>query len=205
MDRPQLHVRHCTHTSVFQGIKINADCPGFEIISQSSKELVIEDFTDMKEVNLDKVIMRLRSLVAQEFVELSDNAAATIGKMEGLVNRFYMLGIRYVNMTQAKDSLRYFSVLESLESISDKLAFMAKNGLREKSADFKDMHSQLERAFDGFNGDVNSINEVAEMRRAILRRISHGKSDRLGLYMLSSIVDDISRIAEAGLRPESIA
>ncbi len=43
--------------------KINEECPGFQITSQSNNDIVIEDFTDIQEVDIEKVILRIRALM----------------------------------------------------------------------------------------------------------------------------------------------
>ena len=95
--------------------EIGSECPGFEIISQSSNKLEIEDLTDIKEIKIEKIISRLRSLVLQQFVEVkSGNNDAVMG-IEELADRFYMLGIRYVNIVQPKDVIKYYRTVAALE------------------------------------------------------------------------------------------
>ena len=179
---------------------VHGSCSGFEITTQTSKEVVIEDLTNIKEVNLEKVIMRLRSIVGQEFSELENSDTYAIGKMEELVNRFYMLGIRYINITQARDFFRYFGVLEALEGIADGLAFISEEPSARGTPIFEYMHKQFDLAFTGFTGNLKVIEEVTEMRASILKKIPRRKIDKLDTYILRNITDKISDIAEFGLK-----
>lgn len=179
---------------------VHGSCSGFEITTQTSKEVVIEDLTNIKEVNLEKIIMRLRSIVGQEFSELESGNIGAIGKMEELINRFYMIGVRYINITQASDFFRYFGVLEALEGIADRLAFLSEEPSAKGINIFGIMHSQLDLAFTGFTGNVKVIEEVTGMRASILKKIPHRKIGRLDAYMLRNVTDLISDIAEFGLK-----
>lgn len=180
--------------------KINNECHGFEITSESNNDVVIEDFTNIKEMDLDKITNRIRSLIEQEFREIKEGNPKTVGKIEKLVNRFYMLGVRYVNVTQARDSLRYLLILELLEGIADNI-----NGLsiRAERAVFEDLHNQFTLSFKGLGGDPRAIEKVAELRGTIKSRISRSKQDRLDEHLLKEIADYSTRISEFGLKTEN--
>ena len=179
---------------------VHGSCSGFEITTQTSKEVVIEDLTNIKEVSLEKVIMRLRSIVGQEFSELENLDTYAIGKMEELINRFYMLGVRYINITQASDFFRYYSVLGALESIADSIAFISEEPSVRGMHIFEDMHKQFDLAFTGFTGNLKVIEEVTEMRASILKKIPRRKIGKFYTYILRNITDKISDVAEFGLK-----
>ncbi|MDE1762305.1 MAG: hypothetical protein KGH78_03890 [Candidatus Micrarchaeota archaeon] len=183
--------------------KMILDCPGFEITSQSNSDIIIEDFTSIKDVELDKVMSRLRSLINQEFMESLQGNYKTIKKIEKLVNRFYMLGVRYVNITQAKDALKYLEALQQLEYISDRLEIVS-TSLKGRGHDIlKELETQFHFTFEGFYGNIEAIEKVAELRRSARAKIKRFKGDRLEIYLLEQLSNSISSIAEFGLRQES--
>lgn len=185
------------------GTKVGAECPGFEITSQSNKDIIIEDFTNIREVDIEKILLRLRSLINQEFMELAQGNPKTIPKIEALVNRFYMLGFRYVNITQAKDALMYFGVLNFLEDISDKLDEVSQYF----KADGKQVLGELRAGFElsaaAMKGDGKAVEKVAEMRESVSGRLSHSKYDGVHAKILLEVANDISKIAEFGLRSDN--
>ncbi|MDE1870322.1 MAG: hypothetical protein KGH71_05060 [Candidatus Micrarchaeota archaeon] len=179
-----------------------SECPGFEITSQSNSDLIIEDFTNIKEIDLDRVMSRLKSLVEQEFMEARSGNYKTIKKIEKLVNRFYMMGVRYVNITQAKDALKYLEGLQQLEYISDRLEIVSLS-LKARGADIiGDLESQFRLCFAGFYGDLGAIEKVAELRSKIRMKIRKFRGDRLENYLLEQLSNSISSIAEFGLRTQ---
>ncbi len=182
--------------------KINRECPGFEITSQSGKDIVIEDLTNVKEIDLDKIIGRLRSLINQEFEEMLGGDRRSVGRIEKLVNRFYMLGTRYVNITQAKDALTYFGILEFLEHISDKMEMLAVEFRSDDKEALTELRGQFDLSFSALKGNDKDIEKVAEMRERILRRLSHSRTDKRYARLIREISDDISGVSEFGLRAE---
>ena len=183
--------------------EINAECPGFEITSQSGKDMNIEDLTDIKEISLEKVVSRLRSLINQEFAEIGQGDTKTIARLEKLVNRSYMMGVRYVNITQAKDALVYLGVLESLEAISDKLDAISSGFKTQDPHIFEELTTEFELCFPAMKGDSKAIEKVAELRESMIKRLSHSRLDRIYVKLLIEIANSISSIAEFGLRVES--
>ena len=178
------------------------ECPGFEITSQGNSDIIIEDFTSIKDIELEKVMMRLKSLINQEFMESLQGNYKTIKKIETLVNRFYLLGVRYVNITQAKDALKYLEGLQQLEYISDRLEIVASSLKGRGDGIIKDLETQFNLAFEGFYGNIEAIEKVAEMRRSIKGKIKKFKCDRLETYLLEQLSNSTSSMAEFGLRQE---
>jgi antitoxin component of MazEF toxin-antitoxin module len=183
--------------------EINAECPGFEITSQSNKDMEIEDFTDIKEINLDKVISRLKSLINQEFAEIKQGDPKTIARLEKLVNRSYMMGVRYVNITQAKDALVYFGILESLETVSDKLDAISSDFEIPDPHIFAELDAEFELCFPAMKGDSKALEKVAELRESMIKRLLRSRLDRMCVKLLIEIANSISSIAEFGLRVEN--
>ncbi len=180
--------------------KIGAECPGFEVTSQSDKDIIVEDLTNIKEVDLDKILLRLRSLIAQEFVEIARGDVDTIPRTEKIVNRFYMLGVRYVNITQAKDALMYYSVLGYLEAISDRLNeisayFKAGNGKA-----YAKLGEEFGLCYAAMKGDSKAIERVAELREEAIA--ASGSRDKVYSKLLTEVADSIANIAEFGLKSE---
>lgn len=179
-----------------------AECPGFEITVESSNDMVIEDFTNIKDIDIEKVMGRLRSLINEEFVEILGGDSKTISKIERLVNRFYMLGVRYLNITQAQNALKYFDALQQLEYISDRLDIVSSSLQSRGKEIMEDISMQFGLCIDGFHGDVGSIAKAAELRGEIQSKIGKFKGDRLEKYLMSQLSNSTSTIAELGLREE---
>ncbi len=180
--------------------KIGTDCPGFEITSQSTNEVIIEDFTNIKEVDIGKLINRIKSMVNEEFNETSKGNFKTIPEIERLVNRFFMLGMRYVNITQAKDDMKYFVTLQALESISDKMDMISKLPSIKDTKIFEDLQRQFDLCFKGFGGDQQAIEQVESIYRSVLNKMNQPKVDKIYSYLIIDIANSISRIADFGFR-----
>jgi len=180
--------------------KINRKCSGFEITSQSKNDLVIEDFTDLKEIDVDKILLRLRSLINQELNELSNGQPVAIEEVENLVDRFYRLGVRYLYITQAKDALRYFRVLQLLETIGDQLYTLSSNPKIQKSGIFDELAEQFDKSFSGFQGDDTAIESSEEMKDTFLKKLPSHKLDGASLYILKELSINMSKVANFGLR-----
>jgi hypothetical protein len=180
--------------------KINSDCPGFEITGQSNNDINIEDFMDMKEVTLEKLLNRLRSLVGFEFREMIEGEPSAIGKIEKLVNRFYMLGTRYTYVTQPSNELKYLKILEFMEMISDNMQMLSSTLDRKQAKLFEELRRQFEASATALEGNTGAIESVERMREEIHRRISNSRLDRMEMMHLRQISDYISSIAEFGLK-----
>lgn len=175
-------------------------CPGFEVISRSKNELLLEDFTDIKEVSIEKVILRLKSLISEELSEMGSVRSEEIAKLENLVNRFFRLGIRYINMTQGKNAINNFKLMQLLETISDQLYELAKHGSAQKSkAIFEQLGAELDFCFKALAGDAKALGSVLEARESIYRRIISSKPDALESYLLKEVSKNMVKVAELGL------
>ncbi len=182
--------------------RISYDCPGFEITNQSDKDVIIEDLTNIKEVNMDKIMLRLRSLINEEFREMTKGDPKTIPKVERLVNRFFMLGIRYINVTQARDAMKFSSVLQDMETISDRMYILSsKQGVRKFDV-FEDLSKQFELSLKGFAGDLDAVEKVSDIRASLISKLDKSDIDKLSAYMIKDIANNISNISEFGLRTE---
>ncbi len=182
--------------------RISYDCPGFEITNQSDKDVIIEDLTNIKEVNMDKIMLRLRSLINEEFKEMTKGDPKTIPKVERLVNRFFMLGIRYINVTQARDAMKFSSVLQDMETISDRMYILSsKQGVRKFDV-FEDLSKQFELSLKGFAGDLDAVEKVSDIRASLISKLDKSDIDKLSAYMIKDIANNISNISEFGLRTE---
>ncbi len=182
--------------------KINAECHGFEITNQAKNQITIEDFTNIKEIDIGKVVLRLKSLLLQEFDEIKKGNLGSIEKIEKLVNRSYMLGVRYIDMTQAKDSLRYLIALELMEGIADNLNALSETEMKGMDI-FNELNDQFVLALSGFAGDTKAIEKVADMRKEVKRKLLRSKFDRYQKHLLGEITDQSGRIAEFGLKLET--
>ncbi|EET89895.1 MAG: hypothetical protein LVQ97_04660 [Candidatus Micrarchaeales archaeon] len=178
--------------------RISSECSGFEITSQSSSDIIIENFSDMGEVEIDRILMRIEALISQEFIELVRGNPDVVPEIEKLVNRFYMLGMRYTNMARSRSSMAYFSALSTLEDISDKLdeASKIRPLPHQLMTDLKDAFSLCNKAM---SGDIKSINRIFEIRAKVLGGIPKLKSAGEAAALLASIAYDTSGLAELGL------
>jgi hypothetical protein len=181
--------------------KLNNDCPGYEITKQSSKEMVIEGLNDIKEIDMDKIVSRLRALIEEEFKEAVDQNPKTIKAIEKRVNRFYMMGMRYINIIQPNDYTRHIGILNMLEQISDTMDEMLSN-FKIKPEIFELLHKQFGLCFEGFAGNEKCIEEVAALREAVAKKLENSRMDKLQRYFMMGISNNILNIAEYGLRVE---
>jgi len=180
--------------------RINYDCAGFEITSQSKNDVIIEDFMDAKEVTMEKIVNRLRSLIGFEFKDMHEGNFKSVEKTEKIVNRFYMLGARHTYMTRPKDELKYFKLLELIEGISDKITEVSSEIDQKHTSIFEDLQRQFDESFLGLNGSLKSIESVARQRELIHKKLSSSRMDHANARLLKEVSDCISSIAEFGLR-----
>ncbi len=180
--------------------KISSDCPGFEITGQSNNDINLEDFMDMKEVTLDKLLNRIRSLIGFEFREMIEGEPSAIKKIEKLVNRFYMLGTRYTYMTQPSNELKYLKILEFMEMISDNMEMLAATLDAKQGKIFEELRKQFEASIVALTGDAKAVESAERMREEVRKKISNSRLDRIDSMHLYQITDYISSIAEFGLK-----
>ena len=174
---------------------VKDECPGFEVISHSSNDIAIEDFNNIKDADIWKIISRLHLLIKQEFGELKEGDKDSLAASERQVNRFYMLGIRYINMLDIGDSTKYFVIIQTLELISDNLNALS---LAKKDAKILEMlEEQFDSCFNGLNGKTEEIEKAVALRDGIYRNAT--KLDALSLKTVHDIANGIARIAEFGL------
>jgi phosphate uptake regulator len=182
--------------------KINNECPGFEIISQSSNQVVIEDFTNIKEIDLDKLISRLRSLVMQEFDEVIHHNTETVARLEEMVDRFYKLGIRYISLVQPSDTLKYYRTVIIIEDIADDLHLISEKLDKNQNALVKELKVMFEMSEKGFNGDQRAILELAIKKKRLRAPLRNAKLDDVYKRVMNHIGTCCNRIAEFGLLEE---
>jgi hypothetical protein len=184
--------------------EINARCPGFEMVSQSNNELQLEDFTDMKEVAIDKVLRRLRSLIIQEFVEFNQGNYDAIKGIDELVGRFYMLGNRYINIVQPNEITNYSRILHFLKVISDNLLFATEDSGKNHINIIDKLKLMFELSESGFNGDQKSIVQLARLKKEIVKLIDNTKMENGYKRNLKEIARYSKHIGEAGLLHDNI-
>jgi phosphate uptake regulator len=183
--------------------ELKDECPGFEIITQSSNEIRIEDLTDLKEIDLGKILKRLSSLVQQEFLEIQQGSHGTVDRLEELVDRFYMLGIRYVNIVQPGDMIRYYKAIQMMEMISDNLATLSSKGMGVKQTSIiKTLSDQFNLVFKGFESDEKAIAAVSELRKEIREKVEGMRVDAVQKKLIKEVATYSSQIAEFGLLQE---
>ncbi len=182
--------------------KLNNDCAGFEITEQSDNKLCIEDFTNIKEVELKKIYSRIRFMIDQEFKEVLEDKTFMIKRIEKQVNRFYTLGIRYVNIIQPSNYLGHIGVLNLLEQISDYMIDINTSVYTKNNKIVRMIYEQFRLCFVALEGDENAIMGVGQMRLDIGRHIKSAKIDRLDGRLLLNISDNIAGIGEYGFKAE---
>ena len=173
-------------------------CPGFEVISRSKKAMVLVDFTDIKEVSSEKVMTRMRSLIAEELSEMGRGNGKVIGKLEELVNRIFMLGIRYVNMVQGKDAIKYFKIFQLLETISDQINELSKtSAIKRGRVIFGQLDREFDLCFSGLGGDYKALESAVEARDSVCKML--GGLGGLEGYLLREISKNMIKVSEFGL------
>jgi phosphate uptake regulator len=179
--------------------RIKDDCPGFEITYQSNKEMVIEDFSNMKEMDIAKILSRMHFLISSEFQEAIVGNTKEISAIEKRVNRFYMLGIRYVNVIQPSNYAQYLSVLDSLERISDIMAEISGDVQGIGKDVFSMLKDQLDSSFSGFEGNMDGIEMASNTRLNIKEKMQKRRIDGLQKRLVFEMSNMLSGIAEYGM------
>ena len=184
--------------AIEQEMKVEA--PGFEIVSQSEKEIVIEDLTNMREVSLEKIMSRMRSLINEEFRIVQRGEYESMQRSEELVNRFYALGIRYINTSQDEDAVKSFRLLQLLESIADGLYRMA--SFKRQAKILGKLQASFELAFSALGGDMKAIEGVFVARQEAYAEMNRGRVERLQARTIKDLATYIAQISELGLKIE---
>jgi hypothetical protein len=124
--------------------------------------------------------------------------ASSIGKLEELVNRIFNLGIRYVNVVQGKEAVKYFKIFQLLETISDQLCELSKMPAMKRSKGiFEQLGKEFELCFKGFGGDYKSMEQALKVRDSVYKMI--GKTSAFETYLLTEIAKNMIKISEFGL------
>lgn len=177
--------------------------PGFEIMNQTAIRITVEDLTKQKDMDVDRMISRMRSLVLEGFREIITGEYETMTDTEALLNRFYQLCLRYINIVQPPNMLKYFRAVESMEEIGDLLTKIAKEYRYNKTLNPLLVRSQ--EAFSlskmAFEGDEKAISSIYELKKELQYK-KRGKIGR-GEELIEEILKYINYIAEFGLTVES--
>lgn len=178
--------------------------PGFEIMGQTANIITIEDLTEQNEIDLNKMMGRMHSLIDESFRELISGEYEKIEDTEALLNRFYQLCLRYINVVQPTNMLKYFRVTESMEEIGDLLLKLSKTGCGKNKAvnlflvRAREMFGLSDKAFEGDEGAIKQIykfvNELSGRRKE--------SKDRECWDLISEIGKYTNYIAEFGLTVE---
>lgn len=184
---------------------INYECPGFEMIAQSDKEIILEDLTDLKEMDINKVISRLRSLVGQQLTEIKNGQVANVKGLEELADRFYSLGIRYVNVAQPNETTKYYRSIILLESISDNLPIVAQILAKGNSAIINTLIKMFELSKEAFEGNRSSLLQIETLKKEITASVESSKLEANYKQALKSIARQLTQIGEFGLLLEDPA
>lgn len=179
--------------------RISKECPGFEIINQSSNEMQIEGFTDMKDMDLGRLLARLKSLVVEEFNETRNHDVGKVAMLEEFVDRFHKLGIRCTSIVQPKDIIKYYRAIISMEDISDGLTLIAPNINKQNVHIIEKLKLIFELSYKGFMGDQDAILDVEIMKEELKNSLKKAKTSDVNKGILQAIVKSSARIAEFGL------
>jgi phosphate uptake regulator len=178
---------------------VKEECPGFEIISHSDDDVVIEDFNNVRDVDLWKILSRIRLIIGQEFDDVRKNDVKALQDSENLVNRFYMLGVRRLNTLGTEDSTRYFVLFQMLEMISDNLCLMCRDGAFGNVGMLAKLEEQFNLCFSGLDGNSDAVRKAIAIRDAIFDSAHSLRIDKLRMHAVQEITNEISRISEFGL------
>jgi|GEM_PF-1128701 len=181
--------------------EIQIECPGFEIVNQSSSEIQIEDFTDIREVDIEKVVARLRSLLDQEFIELKNGNKDTVERLEQLVDRFYMLGFRYVSIKQPKNMLKYYRIIQLMEMMSDTIYLISRDTNLSKGTEvIIDMLKEQSKASENaVKGDRKAIIKITILRKEIREAFGKMRISDIQKKLFREMTSYSCQIGEFGL------
>jgi phosphate uptake regulator len=201
--RLKVYSREGGATKQFEAVEEFVDrlCPGFEVSDRSAKVIEFEDLNDMREISTDKLLHRLRSLIAEELEEIGRQDSSEIGKLEGLVNRFFSLGIRYINITQGRDATKNFKIFQLLETVSDQLYLLSKQaGASKNRPIFDQLKGDLQLCFEGLVGDHNAIEKCVKTKDLIIKSAAKTKGvTSLEYYLIGEVAKNIMKVSELGL------
>ncbi len=182
---------------------VDAACPGFEVISKSQKEMVLEDFTDMKRITFETIMSRFKSLIGDELSNMQNGNLKAIAELEGLVNRFFVLGIRYLSLTHGAEELNRFKIFELLETVSDQITVLSGDASISKNhALLEQLEKEFSICFEGLEGNYDAIKRAFEIRDSVKKSSSKLRLDNLQKYLIVEISKNISKVAELGLEVE---
>ncbi len=193
-----VHSKSDSADKQFQSIQEIAKsfCPGFEVMSRSNKAIVLADFTEIREVTPDKILARLKSVIADELLQMGRGERAGIAYAEESVNRFFTLGVRYANMTEGKSAVKYFDVFQLLELVADEIYELSKRPIAKGNLHvFDELGRELELCLSALEGNYGALESAIEERDNIFRIIAKG-FDRLDVYLITEMVKNMVKVAE---------
>jgi hypothetical protein len=176
---------------------------GFEIASRSKNDVVFEDLTDVREVSIKKIISRLRNLVSEEFRDLQSGNYEAIKSTEELVNRFYLFGIRYLNIINPPDMYMHLRPIEFFELVSDTLNRLVMMDLSKMQPLFKDIERLFNLSMTALSGNTKAIEEAFDLTDTLMDAIKKYKKEPYKYAMLYDFVLSITAIGEIGFHQET--
>ncbi len=130
---------------------------------------------------------------------------SSIDGIEELVNRYYLLGIRYLNMLKPGNIYLYLRALELMEDAADILVRFSKIDFGQARGVLESDQRLFETSAAAMKGDRKKIDEVFKMTEAISKEMRRVKVQEHIFEMLYDLTWSIAVIAEAGLIREKVA
>ncbi|MGI0141888.1 MAG: hypothetical protein ACREBF_04560 [Candidatus Micrarchaeales archaeon] len=179
--------------------RINKRYIGFEIVKQNKNELLIEDMSSVKETSMERIFSRMHNLISEEFSLVLSGDTQALQTSEDVVDRFYLFGVRYLNLVKPADLYAYFRLLQMAELISDWLTLVSKNRSKQVDALVAEAKKQFELSINALKGDEKTILDAIVLGDLLLKKVKSQKLTDFQRMLLDDLVWSIVAIAETGI------
>ncbi|MDE1855027.1 MAG: AbrB/MazE/SpoVT family DNA-binding domain-containing protein [Candidatus Micrarchaeota archaeon] len=176
--------------------------------------LVKEEFKDLLGGNYGKSMMLPKKEILTDELFARQSARAgkikaggkytTIDSMEELVNRFYLLGIRYLNIVKPGNTYLYLRPLQLMEDSGDQISRLSTMNVEKAHAVIGDIATLFNDSVEAMTGKREKIDAVFQLTEAIMKKMEKLKEERHLYEVLYDLTWDIAVIAEAGLIREKL-
>lgn len=174
-------------------------CMGFEITRQGKNEVLIEDILNTKEMSERKILSRMRYLIDDEFDALLERRPNPLGGTEGMVDRHFLLGARYLTVVRPEKIPIAYRPMEMMEMVSDELEKLSRADYAKTLPILKETREQFRLSIEALKGDRDAIDNALTKAEELVKKI---RAKKLGEYqhsLLMRVTRSIEAIAETGI------
>ena len=178
--------------------EIKSECSGFEIISQSEKDLVIKDFANQKGISIVKITERMIYLLSKQIDALESGDKKTVLHINETIDQLYLRGFRSVNVIQPNRLTERLDLVKRLATLSGNIRLLMHNN-KKVDKELKSIKQLFSYSTQVYNGDLKTITKLIELRDDLLKSVKRKEREALQKDLIEETSDLILSISEFGL------